>query len=441
MAPTCPGLRKKLRKNVNDISGGSANENRTPARERGWIIPYDALIFRFPEAPSIESAVMPSPKKQPPPPTSAAPDGETARPLKPEGTAAAKAPVDARAATRHTKRVAETNRPTRSGTKRRPFPDSQSSAPRVPAWAMSLGLHVVIVLLLAVWIESRPRGTGDEGDRPIGIAVAHRMSDRTEYEQPSETAQTAENPTESNATSAAAAAAAAAAELAQPLDVDGLLADVTDTPLSGSSTGSQTAVGAGDGEGVTTKPSGNGDGPEATTMFFGVSGSGRRFVYVLDRSQSMKGTPLNAAKREIVRSLSSLTENQTFQVVIYNNRASFFQPQGSSFWMLPADEQMVRRAERYVRATEALGGTAHYDALRTALKFEPDVIFLLTDARIPQLGPSQLAEMRARCQRIGTTIHAIEFGRDLAAPEVSFLRNLAAENNGEYRYINVATLQ
>jgi hypothetical protein len=199
-------------------------------------------------------------------------------------------------------------------------------------------------------------------------------------------------------------------------------------------------VEASQGEGLGASSVGEGSGPEATTMFFGVSGSGRRFVYVLDRSDSMEGTPLNAAKSEMVRSLQALGPTHSFQVVIYNNRSKFFQPQGQSFWMLPAEESMLRRAERFIRATTALGGTEHYDAVKMALKLEPDVIFFLTDARIPRLRRSQLKEIHVRCLRSGTTIHAIEFGRDLSAPEDSFLRELAGENNGEYRYINVDTL-
>ena len=39
-----------------------------------------------------------------------------------------------------------------------------------------------------------------------------------------------------------------------------------------------------------------------------------------------------------------------------------------------------------------------------------------------------------------TTIHCIEFGPEPVAPVDSFLRDLAAENHGEYRYVDVQGL-
>jgi hypothetical protein len=228
------------------------------------------------------------------------------------------------------------------------------------------------------------------------------------------------------------------------LDIEGLLADAMTTPLPDAGGGSSTAFeAAGNGSGGSGKLPGELGGAKATTMFFGVSGSGRKFVYVFDRSDSMNGNdalPLRSAKRELLRSLGLLTEDQSFQIIFYNNRASYFEPQGESFWLLPASDSMKRRAEAFVRAIEGFGGTEHFDALKMALKLEPDVIFFLTDARIPRLGRRQLDEVRARCLHSGTTIHAIEFGTDLSAPEDSFLRTLAAENAGEYRYLNVQTL-
>ena len=297
-----------------------------------------------------------------------------------------------------------------------------------------------MVLLLAYWIDSRPKGTGDEPGRAVGIAVAHRMSDRTEYTPVESTSETeAETATETQAAAAAAASASASA-VALPLDVEGLLADVTDTPLPTSGIGAGSALESGTGEGTGLLRNGEGDGEKATTMFFGVSGSGSRFIYVLDRSDSMNGPPLSAAKRETIRSISTLGESQSFQIVIYNNRPSYASPRGQAFWMLPGNDSMKQWATQYIRSIPAHGGTEHYDALKLALKLEPDVIFLLTDANIPQLRRSRLDEIRVLCERAGTTIHAVEFGTEVVAPEGSFLRTLAAENGGEYRYLDVRTL-
>ena len=88
----------------------------------------------------------------------------------------------------------------------------------------------------------------------------------------------------------------------------------------------------------------------------------------------------------------------------------------------------------------AFGATEHDSALKLALRMAPDVIFFLTDARIPRLSGSQLSEIQRRAERSGTTIHTIEFGNDAVEPLDSFLRDLARENGGQYRYLNVHSL-
>lgn len=318
------------------------------------------------------------------------------------------------------------------------YPDSGGAGKKVPAWAVSMLLHVCLIIALAVWVDRTPRGLGEELDRPVGVAVAHRMADRTVYETPEETSEQEQQDQSAASSAVSAATAEAPPSAAQPLDIDGLLASVTETPMPESGGGASSALEAGSGTGDGPLRDGDGAGPPAATMFFGASGSGRRFVYVFDHSESMSGKPLNAVKRELVRSLDLLTSKQAFQIVTYNNRPSFFNASG--FTLLQADDAMKRRAETFVRSVSAIGGTAHYDALRMALKLRPDVIFFLTDANIPQLDSRELAEMRSRCAENNTTIHAIEFGLEPQAPTTTFLKTLASENNGEYRYLNVNTL-
>jgi hypothetical protein len=180
-----------------------------------------------------------------------------------------------------------------------------------------------------------------------------------------------------------------------------------------------------------------------TTTIFGISGSGSRFVYVFDRSDSMNGfggKPLRAAKSELLRSLRTLGPQQQFQIVFYNHRPHPFRAVGQAPGLLPAEDHMRQRAENYVRAMDAFGGTNHFDALKLALEMGPDVIFFMTDARIPRLTRRELGEVRNRALRSGTTIHAIELGVDASEPAETFLRELAHENGGQYRYLNAGAL-
>src|SRR6476620_2566458 len=52
---------------------------------------------------------------------------------------------------------------------------------------------------------------------------------------------------------------------------------------------------------------------DISTQIFGVTGKGTSFVYVFDRSLSMKGAPLAAAKRELLDSLGHLQRVHQFQ--------------------------------------------------------------------------------------------------------------------------------
>ena len=70
----------------------------------------------------------------------------------------------------------------------------------------------------------------------------------------------------------------------------------------------------------------------------------------------------------------------------------------------------------------------------------PDVIFFLTDARVPRLSQAELRELQIRASSSGTTIHCIEFGSDGGVPVDNFLTQLAAMNQGQYRYIDVRKL-
>src|SRR5262245_48566300 len=62
-------------------------------------------------------------------------------------------------------------------------------------------------------------------------------------------------------------------------------------------------------------PPGRNLAPAVETRVFGLRGNGSRFVYVFDRSSSMEGAPLSAAKRELIGSLQSLQSVHQFQVI------------------------------------------------------------------------------------------------------------------------------
>ena len=312
-----------------------------------------------------------------------------------------------------------------------------------PALILSVVAHVVLLVLIGLVISTAPKGSGDSPDRPVGIALVHRLPDRDRYVEAKPEQMTEQ--TDSQSESSLASAAAPPADLSPPIDLAGVLQamEATPSPVSGTGLAGETNLDAnalGDGTGQ----SGNSaDGEDSSAMVFGVSGSGSHFVYVFDRSDSMNGfggLPLRSAKAELIRSLKTLTPKQRFQIIFYNDKPKPFQVSGMPLQLVAGESDMVSRAENYVNGIRAFGGTKHELALKLALRMSPDVIFFLTDARIPRLSGVKLAEIKRRAEQAGTTIHAIEFGGEPGAPPDSFLRDLASQNGGQYQYINVGTL-
>lgn len=179
---------------------------------------------------------------------------------------------------------------------------------------------------------------------------------------------------------------------------------------------------------------------DTSTQVFGVTGKGTSFVYVFDRSLSMEGAPLAAAKRELLASLSHLQRVHQFQIIFYNERPKMLPaPQ-----MLFADENGVRQAESFVSTITAAGGTDHLQALQLAMRLKPDVIFLLTDADEPPLTAKQLNDLHQNNTAIINVIELKAAPDGRAQPATpgkrSFLRQLADQNRGEYKAIDTTSL-
>jgi len=175
------------------------------------------------------------------------------------------------------------------------------------------------------------------------------------------------------------------------------------------------------------------------TQVFGVRGRGSRFVYVFDRSSSMEGAPLVAAKRELIASLHRLQSGHQFQIIFYNQEPQAMPAiRGPSPQLAFSDEPGKRLAANFVGGILAYGATDHMRALQSALQMRPDVIFFLTDAEEPQLRTSDFQVIRRMNQ--GTTIHTIEFGAGPPKAPLNFLQQLADENGGQHTYVDITRL-
>ena len=177
------------------------------------------------------------------------------------------------------------------------------------------------------------------------------------------------------------------------------------------------------------------------TSFLGISDSGKRFVFVIDRSHSMEAdNALQAAKTELLSSLSRLDATQEFQIIFYNNDVHMLTTNGGRSNLFRASDAQRLQVSQQLGLIKPSGGTAHLPALDLALSLNAEVIFFLTDGIENPLGPSDLGRVKQR-NRSGARIHCIEFGSGSECAlqgSANFLKELARQNDGQYTFRQVS---
>lgn len=310
------------------------------------------------------------------------------------------------------------------------------------SWFSSLLFHVFAVAIIAFLLYQIPKGMGQEQVATGGIVLVN--ADLDANEKPYLEQDDIENQQQAEEAAAAAAAAGAVAATEQPLALDELPdlpgMNTSQDAVSQAIAAQQAMPGSGD-LAVPTAETGGGKIGQSPVKFSGVSGSGSRFVYVVDRSASMNNEGLmRSAKAELEASLKSLTEAQQFQVIFYNDESVMFNPTGGPpklHYGLPAN---IQAALAFVKQTQPVGGTAHVDPIKQALDIGADVIFLLTDAD-DGLTSKDLLEIQ-RANRAAASINVIVFGptAEPTAANLSF-QKLTRDTRGQFSYKSLSQLR
>jgi len=311
---------------------------------------------------------------------------------------------------------------------------AESMRSRLPAWGVSVLFHAALIVMLGLTLKFAPKSISGEEVREIaGEVVLKHEGPEGEYFEGRETTNTLDTIAES---ASPVGALSDQAPLQPSLELPNRAFGVAASETAGSGTGR----GLTDGVSQPRGPTGGG----AKTSVFGIDSEGFSFVYVFDRSASMaspSNLPLNAAKAELRASLNRLEDIHQFQIIFYNDRPTVFNPTGVPGKLSFANERNKLMAGRFIDSITADGATNHFDALRMALRLEPDVIYFLTDAeKEDALSDSQLAQIRAS-NRAGTTIHCIKFGHHDTPSQYEYLAKLAEQNGGRFTYVNVRTLR
>lgn len=326
--------------------------------------------------------------------------------------------------------------------------DAVTGRMTVPSWLLSIAVHAALIGIFLLSLQSWDRGASgasDEDSREVGIYIkdAADQTETMDAEQQSddpapEDAAVSQDVPPSEAELAEATADSLSDIASDKLDLPDLTLPNTigsGTPLSLPST----AASADLIEGLKGAPSrsvlrtaGHGE-----TSFFDIKAEGTRFAYVVDHSGSMSEYgALLIAKSELLASLQSLDATQQFHIVFYNGDFRELTLKGRKpalQWGTDINRTLTRH---FVAAITPSGGTQHMPALMKALSYRPEHMFFLTDAKEPELSPRDLQDIK-RYNRGRTQIHCVEFGKTGDLGIDNFLKRLARQNGGTYRYRDV----
>jgi len=180
---------------------------------------------------------------------------------------------------------------------------------------------------------------------------------------------------------------------------------------------------------------------KVNASFFGAAAGGNSFCYVIDGSESMRGGPWEAAKRELLRSLSTLKENQRFYIIFFNQELNSITQPGErepSTAALYATPENVKHAQNWVESLRIARGAPPGDALERAIELELDAIYFLADGATKVDVPSFLRTKNRTNdfisgEQIRVPIHAIAF----YSPEIGqrLMQKIASENKGQFIYV------
>lgn len=265
---------------------------------------------------------------------------------------------------------------------------------RIPAWLLSVWVHgslVAVMAMIRFAADSPPPAPAIVTSLPEAaeaMVVLPRLGgDETGSPPPVAVSPT---PASANAPSLLAVTPASATATAP--------APVTAPPETPS------------GEGTGTGSSGEGTG--SLPAFLDGQGAGGRLVYVVDCSKSMRKpfpSPerhrLGRVKRELISSIRSLSAEQRFYVIFFNDQA-IPMPGGTYVAGGPLG---ARHVAEWIEAIRGGGQTDPESALVAALSLRPDAVFFLTDGDFKKSTVDRVVQLNQR----GTRVHTIGFGDDV----------------------------
>jgi len=157
------------------------------------------------------------------------------------------------------------------------------------------------------------------------------------------------------------------------------------------------------------------------------------FIFVLDRSGSMKGPKIEQAKEALRYCVENLNDGDRFNLITFNTDVDSFSE------TLVSVKKERKKALAFIEEIVANGGTNINDALLAAIQDKPDpkrprIVVFLTDgeATVGVTDPNLISKHVSGANRDESRIFVFGVGYDV---NVNLLDKIAEKNNGTRQYV------
>ena len=157
------------------------------------------------------------------------------------------------------------------------------------------------------------------------------------------------------------------------------------------------------------------------------------FIFILDRSGSMKGRKIEQAKDALRFCVNNLNDGDRFNLILFNTNVESFSDE-----LVPIKKER-ENALAFIEDIEGNGGTNINDALLTSLSEKPDptrprIVVFLTDgeATVGTTDTELILKNIAKVNKNESRIFVFGVGYDV---NVNLLDKMAEENSGTRQYV------
>jgi hypothetical protein len=171
-----------------------------------------------------------------------------------------------------------------------------------------------------------------------------------------------------------------------------------------------------------------GEYASGNATFFGVKAEGRKFVFVVDTSGSMRINERYLRCRvELLRSISEMKYGQQYFIVFFSDQL-YFMPENK---LVEAKPDQLKKTSQWLVGAIPSGGTEPWPGMQRALSMKPDAIFLLTDGQFDPQVVHKLDVIQPETKK-KIPIHTIAFESPQGA---MLLEAISKQSGGTHRFV------